>query len=288
MPDLAELRAAYELAKSQCGADWKSDAAANAIFAFATMSVRFLRTDCSPIDLVSRVPGKQYVSFTRKGVVARPANRALFVKDERRLAKMWSALRKGKIDRDSFAQVSYTIALAPCLVLELFDRGNKKAPATYFECFIGHLFASSFGVNPQKRAVLPVQGRSVQMTMDFLFDLGKGRYSLHLAVKMSTRERVVQAWAHQRLLDAAYGADRYKGIMVLFSETKLDSRSREVIEICVPDQWLAYQSLLAKMDRIYYFDTPYRYQQLTEQFPDVIRIKPFGEFFSEKETVALR
>ena len=69
--------------------------------------------------------------------------------------------------------------------------------------------------------------------------------------------------------------------MVLFSETKLDSRSREVAEICVPDQWLAYQTLLSKMDRIYYFDVPVRYQELTQVFPSVIQIRPFQEFFTE-------
>src|SRR5207245_5973552 len=136
----------------------------------------------------------------------------------------------------------------------------KKGPATYFECFIGHLFAKAVGVNPTKRARLPVEGREVLMTMDYLIDLGEKHRKVHLPVKMSTRERVVQAWAHQRLLDAAFGKGAYRGVMVLFSETKLDSRSHEVVEICVPEQWLAYQSLLAEMDRIYYLDLPVRYR----------------------------
>jgi len=179
-----------------------------------------------------------------------------------------------------FGQLTYTVALAPCLALEIFDRQNKKGPATFFECYVGHLFARAVGVNPTKRARLPVHGRDVLMTMDFLMDIG--RKKVHLPVKMSSRERVVQAWAHQRLLDEAYGNQAYQGIMVLFSETKLDSRSREVVEICVPDQWRVYQSLLARMDRIYYFDVPVRYQELTQQLPDLISIKQFGEFFSER------
>ena len=121
------------------------------------------------------------------------------------------------------------------------------------------------------------------MTMDFLIGMGEGAPKIHLPVKMSTRERVVQAWAHQRLLDAAYGAGAYRGIMVLFAETKLDSKTLEVVEICVPDQWLTYQSLLAQMECIYYFDLPVRYQELTTQYPDVIVIRPFHEFFSQGE-----
>ncbi|HLC23633.1 MAG TPA: hypothetical protein VJL08_04250, partial [Dehalococcoidia bacterium] len=131
--------------------------------------------------------------------------------------------------------------------MELFDRQNKKGPATYFESFIGHIFSRELGVNPKKQASLNIRGHSVRLTMDFLFD-GQRGIKLHLPVKMSTRERVVQAWAHQRILDVSFGENTYKGIMILFSETKLDSRSHEVVEICVPDQWLAYQTLLAKID----------------------------------------
>ena len=39
------------------------------------------------------------------------------------------------------------------------------------------------------------------------------------------------------------------------------------------------------MDRIYYFDMPNRYAELAKQFPDVIQLKPFAEFFKEKEKV---
>jgi hypothetical protein len=168
--------------------------------------------------------------------------------------------------------------------MELFDRQNKKGPATYFECLIGHIFTRTLGTNPSKQASLPVGGSAVRLTMDFLFERADG-VRVHLPVKMSTRERVVQAWAHQRILDGAYGPGAYKGIMVLFSETKLDSRSHEVVEICVPGQWLVYQLLLARMTRVYYFDVPSRYQTLTDDYPELIQIRRFGEFFTERETV---
>jgi hypothetical protein len=168
--------------------------------------------------------------------------------------------------------------------MELFDRQNKKGPATYFECLVGHVFARELGINPEKRALLTVQGQRVRLTMDFLFNAAGG-VKVHLPVKMSTRERVVQAWAHQRILDGAYGVGVYKGIMVLFSETKLDSRSHEVVEICVPDQWLIYQTLLSRIERIYYFDMPERYKTLSREYAEVITIRPFGDFFSERASV---
>ncbi|MCG8379815.1 MAG: hypothetical protein MI865_10130, partial [Proteobacteria bacterium] len=95
----------------------------------------------------------------------------------------------------------------------------------------------------------------------------------------------VQAWSHQRLLDGAYGDGAYQGVMILFSETKLDSRTHEVVEICVPDQWLAYQTLLAEMNRIYYFDTPDRYQKLANDFPHLFTIKQFSAMFAEIDQV---
>ena len=149
---------------------------------------------------------------------------------------------------------------------------------------IGHLFARELGINPTKKITLPVAGKVARMTMDFLFDLGDGKPKVHLPVKLSTRERVVQAWSHQRILDAAFGHGRYRGILVVHSETKLNLKNREVVEICVPDQWLVYQTLLATMDRIYYFDMPERYARLAEEFP-VMPLKLFPDFFTEKDKV---
>lgn len=279
------IRKRYDEVKRQCSADSKSTEAGTAIMCLALTSLKFLVEKCQRIHLVSRVPGKEYFTFKKANVVARPANIEFFLHEPEAVAHLWKKWLAGTIAPSEFVRLTYTVALGPCLAMELFDRQNKKGPATFFECYIGHLFAKAVGINPTKRVRLQVHGRDVLMTMDFLIDMVEQRRKVHLPVKMSTRERVVQAWAHQRLLDAAYGNNAYRGILVLFSETKLDSRSLEVVEICVPDQWLAYQSLLAHMDRIYYFDVPERYQTLTQQFPEVIAIKQFGEFFSEKEVV---
>lgn len=288
MVDRVELRSAYESVKQKCQAGWRSNAAGQAALDLTLISLRFLAEDCDQVDLKSMVLGKQYFSFGRNGVVARPANREYFVGDPREVARNWSRWLSGNLDSIHLARMLYTIALAPCLAMELFNRNDKKSPATYFECMIGHIFAKSMNIEPIRSATLPVAGRSIRMTMDFLFETASGSPDIHLPVKMSTRERVVQAWAHQRLLDSAYGSGQYKGVMVAFSETKLDVRKGEVVEICVPDQWLAYQVLLAKMERIYYLDIPVRYQELTDEFGSLIEIKPFNTFFTEIGTVVGR
>jgi len=279
------LRTAYETVKRAATNDIRGDACGAAILDLCVRSLDFLVQHCERVELVSRVPGKQYFSYRQGGAVARPANAALALEDTNIIRQLWGQWLASAITEDEFARLSYTIALAPCLAMEIFDRQNKKGPATYFECYIGHLFGRAIGGNPERRARLPVEGREVLLTMDFIFDVGMEHPRVHVPVKMSTRERVVQAWAHQRLLEAAFGVNAYRGVMVLFSETKLDSRSLEVVEICVPEQWLAYQSLLAKMDRIYYFDVPARYQNLTEQYPHLITIHQFGHLFVEIEAV---
>jgi hypothetical protein len=284
---LVGIRAAYETVKAHCRADWQCSELSDAILALASLSLTFLTSRCAQVDLVSRVPGKQYFGFVREDdrkTVSRPVNGEMFILDPSAVAAQWRNWERAAGTPAAWAKLSYTVALAPCLALELFDRQNKKGPATYFECLIGHIFARALGTKPTKRASLRVGDTVVPLTMDFLFE-GADGVRVHLPVKMSTRERVVQAWAHQRILDGAYGPGVYRGIMVLFSETKLDSRSHEVVEICVPGQWLVYQSLLARMARVYYFDVPSRYQALTDGYPELIQIRRFGEFFREKETV---
>jgi len=284
---LTAIHDAYIGVKLACARSYLGKAAGEAIWLLAQSSLRFLAEQCEPVDLISRVSGKEYFSYVRRGhtkVIARPANRAFFVPDLSDVAKQWAAWQKGSINKRDFARMSYTVALAPCLAMELFDRQNKKGPATYFECLIGHMFAKELGFDPRKQATLQLHGKTIRLTMDFLFE-GENGVKIHVPVKMSTRERVVQAWAHQRILDGAHGENSYKGIMVLFSETKLDSRSREVVEICVPDQWLAYQTLLARIERIYYFDVPCRYQTLCEDFPTLLQVKQFGEFFTERKAL---
>ncbi len=284
---LAEIRAAYETVKEECRRDWESLGAGDAILALASLSLTFLTSRCAQVGLVSRVPGKHYFGFVRENdrkTISRPVNSNLFLLDPNAIAAQWGTWERTAATPALWSSLSYTVALAPCLALELFDRQNKKGPATYFECLIGHVFARTLGVAPTKKALLNVGGTAIPLTMDFLFEQQNG-VKVHLPVKMSTRERVVQAWAHQRILDGAYGTGMYRGIMVLFSETKLDLRSHEVVEICVPGQWLVYQSLLARMERVYYFDVPCRYKALTDSYPDLIRIRSFGEFFTEKESV---
>ena len=157
----SSLKTAYEMVKRQARSDLKSTETGEAILRLATEALNFLLNECDQVSLISRVPNKQYLSFRNSNVVARPANRDFFLSDPESIALLWSRRLEGNIGAQDLAKLLYTIALAPCLAMELFDRQNKKGPATFFEHYIGHLFSEAVGANPTKRARLPVHDRDV-------------------------------------------------------------------------------------------------------------------------------
>ena len=281
-----ELEEGYRNVRRACQQDWRAQAAGAAIGDLAEMALRFLAEAAEPVGLQSSVEGKRYFSFSRNGVVARPANSALFECNAEAIGERWRCWQDEP--PQGFERLAYTVALAPCLALELLNRNNKKGPATYFECVVGHIFARALNLEPTRSTTLSILGTEAKMTMDFLFETGEGADNIHLPIKMSTRERIVQAWAHQRILNMAFRSENYRGVMVLFSETKLNSQTLDVVEICVPNQWLIYQTLLAKMDCIYYFDMPVRYRELTATHPDAIEIKPMRDVIAGIEAFAAR
>ena len=62
----------------------------------------------------------------------------------------------------------------------------------------------------------------------------------------------------------------------------MDHKTKEVIEICLPDQWRLYQLFISQLKRVYYLDIPQKYLELNNYFPK-IHVKQLGEFFHEKE-----
>ncbi len=164
-------------------------------------------------------------------------NKGLFVSD----ISEWEALRKAMVgnsvpsmEPDRITRIIYSVAVSFFCFIDLTKDGDQKTPGTFFEYLIGHLFAWRLGVNPKTR--LPVLNLDMAATLptDFIFDLGPNRAKFHLPIKVSTRERVIQVWAHQRVLNGVYGTGRFLGTPVILTETKTDKKKREVIEICLP------------------------------------------------------
>jgi hypothetical protein len=263
-----------------------TDVVANHLVDIVGASATLLGRECSQVALTSMVAGKKYFSYGRGARLSRPINEALFIADPAERSELLEALRvNGGLQRLGVGQSNralYTAAMAFCAAIDLLGIGNKKTPGTYFEILIGHLFAVAFGRNPRKRVeVLALEDQRSTLPTDYVFDLGPKQVKFHLPVKISTRERVIQVWAHQRILDGVYGEGRFRGILVALGETKLGLKKREVVEICLPDQWAVYQRFIARLYRVYYLDLPAKYAALATAFPN-IAVKTIGEFFAEK------
>jgi hypothetical protein len=252
----------------------------------------FLRSETHLLPLKSLVEGKRYFAFRHADSHARtsrPVNEDLFLADAAVLRELLGQLVANPslswLSAEECNRLIYTVAISFCAFNDVTADRDRQTPGTYFELLVGHLLALTFGVKPRKQVeVLTVEDERSTLPTDFIFDLGPKQLKFHVPVKTSTRERAVQVWAHQRILNGVYGEGRFKGILVALAETKVDLNKLEVVEICLPDQWAVYQRFVARMDRVYYLDLPPRYAELAGQFP-YIPVKTFGAFFKEKEAL---
>lgn len=234
-------------------------------------------------DLISKVPDKEYFSFSNGQKMSRAINRPLYFDGRTHIDDFFGAVADNNFTNISSEQITsacYSIAISFCACIDIEKSGDQKTPGTYFEYLIGFLFSRKLGVSPTKR--LEVLNLDMQSTLptDFIFDLGADQPKFHVPVKTSTRERVIQVWAHQRVLDGVYGTGRFLGTLACLSETKTDKKKLEVVEICLPLQWRLYQMYIAQMKRVYYLDRPVIYSGLNEVFPK-IHVRDFGEFYFE-------
>ena len=245
-------------------------------------SVGFLRHR-GRVELKSMVSGKKYFTFSGVRKVSRPINVALYMDDPGDVAKRFLA----SVDAPTLFtglelnQAIYTIAISFCAGIDLVKTGDRKTPGTYFEYMVGSIISQILGVSPRKRVkVIELEDIDTDLPTDYIFDLGLHRPKFHVPAKTSTRERAIQMWAHQRVLDGVHGVGRFYGTPIILTETKLDTKKLEVTEICLPEQWRLYQLHIAQLSKVYYLDPPTSYLGLNNVTPP-IKVGLFGEFFTD-------
>jgi len=280
-----KLEQAYEGLKAEVKNGHSSAAMTQIITNLYEESLTYLG-DAKRVDLKSKVAGKEYIAYDNDKRISRAINAGLYVPKLKQWEELHALLKPnadldGKTDAQSITRVLYSIAISVCAAIDLLKGNDQKTPGTFFEHFIASFFTWRVGVQPTNSIqVLSVDEENTFLPTDFIFDLGKNKKKFHMPIKTSTRERAIMLWAHQRLLDGVFGTDRFMGTPVLLAETKTDSKKREVVEICLPEQWRLYQLYIAKLKRIYYLDMPKAYEKLSTNFPP-LAVKPFGEFFFE-------
>ncbi len=242
------------------------------------IAARQMLQEVERVQLTSHVAAKRYFGFRGKGQ-SRPVNESLYVEGDNEFGRLLPAFQKGfrGLPADGVVRSTYTIASSIFAANDVYGVG-RKASATFFEILIGHVVARALKVSPRKKVRIPESGAG--LPTDYVFDPGRDSRKIHLPIKTSTRERAVQAWVHQLVLDRIFGMGVYKGVLVVSAETKRDARTGEVIEICVPKQFQMFQSRVAEISRIYYLDPPQVYLALATDFPR-LEVKSFGEALTD-------
>jgi hypothetical protein len=267
------LKQQYNDLKRIALSDLGSTAVAKLIGEMATHA-REILGECELMDLTSGVAGKSYFGFKAQAE-SRPVNVDLYVHNDEDFNGLIGALLGDLAGSpEEITKATYTTALSVFAANDVSEVG-RKASATFFEILIGHLVTRIIKVAPRKKVRLPEADGF--LPTDYVFDPGRKSKKTHLPLKTSTRERAVQAWVHQLVLERIFGDDVYRGVLVICGETKRDTRTGGVIEICVPQQWIMFQSRVAKLSRIYYLDPPQPYLALAPR----IEVKSFGQAMNE-------
>lgn len=285
MPSI--LARQFDALASTARDDLKCEDVTRHLISVIDIGLDYLQNRCQRVHVESSVADKAYFAFAVRGAarLSRPINAALFdaALTQAIAANAFHEGLPSLSDQDA-DKVLYTSAMAYCAANDLTKVGDKKTPGTYFEILIGHLVARTYDTNPQRSIQVLNLDLEAQLPTDFIFDLGEEKARIHLPVKTSTRERVIQVWAHQRVLDGVYGVNRIRGILVCMNETNMRTRTKSVVEVCLPGQWAIYQMFIAQLHRVYYLDIPDRYRDLGSRYP-FIQVKPLSQFFHEAQSL---
>lgn len=247
-----------------------------------------------PITSGSTAVGKNYMVFSLTGNIvdkhSRPVNSDLYnagnqldATGKTKVDIFFENLLRNQIPLQSAQDITealYVISMNYCCCADLVD-GVKSNGGDYFEKFIGHLYARHLNREPSTlMTACELDDETIQIPTDYIFNLGPNLPKFHVPVKTSTRERCVEVWAQQRILDGAYGVGRFICLLTCLAETNYVSRNHSVDIVCIINQWINYQLFISQVKRAYYLDMPARYEALNRRFPR-IHVKQFGEFFHE-------
>lgn len=224
-----------------------------------------------------------YVCLRKGHNISRPLVPEMLVRDPAEFEELWTrvtnalpepASRKALAATDVDALI-YTTIMGFAAVIDLWKPGSRKTPGTYFEVVLGTLLSLILPDFVRSKFVtLPDQDENV--STDIVFK--KDGIGLVIPAKITTRERIVQPFAHQRILDSVFGEGHYKSVLLCISETQRDNKTGTVKNICVPGTIKLFQSHLAKLSGIYYVDPPRRY--LAADLTRVVPIATIGKFLT--------
>lgn len=237
--------------------------------------------------VLSRCDDKEYSVFDVSGRLSRPYLSDLYESDPAQFRTDWDSLVDAAVPGEhryesrtrQTNRVLYSAITAFCACYDVWKPGSRKTPGTFFEVLLGSILQRILpGYRRESHVILPEQDENVSTDIVFRSASG-GPGGLVIPAKITTRERVVQPFAHQRILDSIFGVGTFKSVLVCVSEMQRDGEDG-VNAICVPGTIRLFQMHLASMSGICYLDPPSRY--LAADVASVVPVFTLGELLETR------
>jgi hypothetical protein len=248
----------------------------------ASMALEELNTNASAYSIGWEGGGnKSYNVFSISPDVttwSRAVNTALFVDDSRKFQELFREFadrvisNRGQLTVDGITSedidiILYTIVISFAVVTDLYNLGRGMS-GTFFEIMTGAVLSLLTGRQETGDVILPVPGtieREV-IKVDLTFHDPGGGVSLAVPTKISTRERISQAFVHARILNTARPGG-YRHILCIVNENNAFNyqgqpktiRTVYLRDTLVPKTIALYQRYVAELDGLYYLDPPAQY-----------------------------
>lgn len=196
----------------------------------------------------------------------------------------------------------YTAVMSFASCYDLWQRTSRKTPGTFFEILVAGLLkkmlpSATFSKHISLSALVQDSGAKdsdnsisdnndaedlgANVSTDLVIGSPDRTGGVVVPLKITTRERIVQPFAHQRILDSAFGEGVYHSLLLCISETQLDDRTQSVKQVCVPGTVKLFQKYLAPIVGLYYCDVPQRYD--SDDIKNIMPVRSFGDFFTDIE-----
>ncbi|MDP9440459.1 MAG: hypothetical protein M3P49_17260 [Actinomycetota bacterium] len=296
---LAEIRRAFDaLRRLRLRDPMKS---LEAVGRIAADCLTLLRDNCDLEEIEWRGKGtKTYRVFHRVGSPASSFSRAirteLWIGERSLFEEKWTefleALRRadeapGALqtdDAEMLDRLLYTAVIGFGASVDVFGAGDRGGPGTFFEMAVGPTVSLLTGRTETGAVLVPVphtadQTERVPVDLSFLDD----RHPIQLVVptKISTRERISQAFVHQAILNKAGHGRKYRSVLCIGNENNMFKKNTAaaksydnayVSDTLVPATIVQYQRYIAHLAGLYYLDPPHEYLTAPKDaFPPVKR-----------------
>lgn len=228
--------------------------------------------------------GKQYHMLRAGRNVSRPVHLPLLIRDRDLFHEAWKEFqgsvrpqeRRYSFPPEETNSILYSASMAFAICYDLWKPTSRKTPGTFFEVVLGSVLQAVLpGFERTAHVVLP--GQTEKVSTDIVFLMPDHAGGLVIPAKITTRERIVQPFAHQRILDSIFGERSFRSVLISVSEMQRQ-REEGANAICVPGAIRLYQLHLAGLSGLYYLDPPARY--LREDVSKHITVGSLGELLA--------